>query len=771
MRSAVDPVLPRSPVAPEQAGSSRSEAPSEAPPEVESFDLGVEGMTCGACASRLERVLGRVPGVVDARVNYATERAAVDYRGGEVGLAELRRAVEDAGFGVREGREGDGEAGAEARAAAERRRLGIEALLAAAGSALVMALSMPHHVPGLHGLPPLLRVLGQVAVAALVVYGAGARFTRGAVASVRHRAPDMNTLVALGTTAAFVHGLATWARVGGAAQAEARGLYFDGAAMIVAFLLLGRWLEIRARHGAARSLRGLALLRPEQATLLRGGERIPVPAADLIPGDRVLVRPGERIPADGLVLDGRSAVDEQIVTGESIPVDKGPGDEVTGGTLNASGALTVRVRRAGRDGTLERILALVRAAQEEKAGLQRLADRVSAVFVPVVMGVAALAFTAWVAAGQPERGFFSAVAVLLVACPCALGLATPVAVLVGTGRGARLGLLLRGGDSLERAGAITDVVFDKTGTLTLGRPEVVSVHSLGPLPEGEVLALAAAVERSSEHPLAQAVVRAAASRGGIPEAEDFRSVPGGGVLATVAGRAVRIGSPRFLAAAGISGAEGVAAAADALAERGETPVAIAVDGRAVAVLGLQDRERPDAARAVAELRGMGLRIHLLSGDSRAAAQAVAARLGIHRVEAEVDPADKADRVRALRGEGRVVAMVGDGVNDAPALAAADLGIALGTGTDAARAAAGITLVQGDLTKVGRAIRLAKATVRTIRQNLAWAFVYNLVAIPVAAGALVPAFGIALDPAMAGAAMALSSLSVVLNSLRLGSAGS
>ncbi len=715
-------------------------------------------MTCAACAARLTRVLSRADGVAEAQVNYATARARVVVEAEGPQLAELRRVVQGAGFDVPR-RPPPGRADeAELERRSERRlarTLWLRTGLAALGSLLVMALSMGW-LPGLAMDSRPAQVAAGL-LAAAVVWGAGWPFWRGAVAAARHGSTTMDTLIALGSGTAVAW--SAWQ------LAAARGgdVWFDGAAMLVSFILLGKALEGRARGRASEAIRGLMDLRVATARVQRGDEvEEEVPVELLEAGDRVVVGPGQRLPVDGLVVDGSSAVDQSAMTGEGLPTERGPGDPVMGGTVNGPGRLVVEATSVGADTALEQVIRLVREAQGRAAPVQRLADRISAVFVPSVIGVALLVGLGWYLGGAGvETAVRRFVTVVIVACPCALGLATPTAVLVGTGIGARLGILVRGGPALERAGAITDVAFDKTGTLTRGEPVVTTVV-------GDVLAIAAAAEQPSEHPLAGAVLARAEAEGvEVRPPEAFEAVPGRGIRAEVEGREVLVGSARFLREQEVAGLDRIDEGVEAAKGRGESLLLVAVDGEAAGFLGASDPARDDAAPALALLTSRELDLHLLTGDGPAAAATVAAAVGVshERTHAALLPADKLALLEGLRANGRVVAMVGDGINDAPALAAADVGIALGTGTDVAIEAADIALVSGDLSGVARAIALSRATMRTIRQNLAWAFGYNLLLIPVAAGALIP-LGLEIGPAWAGAAMAASSVSVVTNALRL-----
>jgi cation-transporting ATPase V/Cu+-exporting ATPase len=705
-------------------------------------DFSVEGMTCGSCAARVQRVLSRQDGVERADVNLATARARVVYRDGAVSLDDLRAAVDRIGYRI---------APLERTppadpAAAWGRRAVLAAPLAAATVALAMW-------PGGVAERGWAR-LAMLALATPVQFWAGWPFLREAVRRARRRSASMDTLISLGTLAAY--GFSVAQLVTGGAD-----LYFESAAVIVTFLVIGRWLEARATGRAGQAIRALLELGAKQARVLRDGAEVLVPVERLAVGDLLVVRPGEKIPTDGEVVGGSSAVDESMLTGESVPVAKAPGDAVAGATVNAGGALTVRATRVGADTALARIVRLVEDAQASKGPAQRLADRVSAVFVPAVIGVAALAFAGWATiGGDPLAGLVAAVAVLIVACPCALGLATPTAVMAGTGRGADLGILIKSVASLERARAIRTVVLDKTGTLTRGRMELTELVPAEGQDTDELLRLAGAAERSSEHPIGQAIAGVAAGRpGGLPEATGFGALAGRGVRAEVEGRSVWVGRRKLVAEAGLVLPEALDDRAERLEAGGRTAVLAGWDGQVRGVLALADTPKDGAAGAVARLRAMGLEVAMITGDAARTAEAVAGQVGIARVMAEVLPEDKVAEIVRLQGEGRVVAMVGDGVNDAPALARADLGIAIGTGTDVAIESSDLTLVRGDLDGVATAIELSRRTGRIIRQNLGWAFAYNLAALPLAA------FGL-LSPIIAGAAMALSSVSVVTNSLRL-----
>ncbi|MFC7477282.1 heavy metal translocating P-type ATPase [Dankookia sp. GCM10030260] len=707
-------------------------------------ELGIGGMTCATCALRVEKALTKVPGVLAASVNLATETASVRMLAGTEEAA-LAAAIARAGYSVRAAETTEAETAAQG--GRERRDLILAALLTAPFLAGMVGMAfgadwMPH---------PYL----QLALAIPVQFWLGARFYRAGWAALRAGTGNMDLLVALGTSAAF--GLSVWmlARHG---EHAAHHLYFEASATVILFILLGKWLEARARRATGAAIRALLELRPRTARRLdaRGAEE-EVPAIALAIGDRVVVRPGERIPADGLVLEGRAGVDESALTGESRAVEKEPGATVSTGTIALDGRLVVEARAVGGETVLARVAALVAAAQASRAPVQKLVDRVSAVFVPVVIGIAALTLLGWLLAGVgAEVAVLRAVAVLVIACPCALGLATPAAIMAGTGAAARAGILVRDAEAIERAQGVTLVAFDKTGTLTEGRPRLAAAHGAD---QATALRLAAALQAGSEHPLARAVLAAAGPD--LPPVQDFRALPGRGVAGRVAGRALLLGSPRALAESAADPGP-LAAAAEAESAQGRTLawlVETAPSLRVLALLAFEDAEKPGAAAAIAGLRALGVKAAMISGDSSAAAGAVAARLGLDDVAAEVLPDGKAARIQAWQQAGERVAMVGDGVNDAPALAAADLGIAMGTGTDVAIQAAAITLLRGDPALVPAALDITRRTLGKIRQNLGWAFGYNLVGLPLAAAGL-------LSPPIAGAAMALSSVSVLANALLL-----
>ena len=745
------------------------------PAPLAELSLPVVGMTCASCVNRVERYLNKADGVAAATVNLANERATVRYDPALIDRGGLVSAIEAAGYEVGrdvaaealEGGEDAALAADERARAAERREL-LWSALAATGIGLAMMAVMlwPGGVPW-----PMERVnVWMLAPATFVQFVLGRRFLVRAAKGLRHGELTMDTLVAMGTLAAYGYSLAITLVPELVMDAGLRGeTYFDSAAVIIGLVLLGRWLEARAKGQAAGAVKALLKLRPDTARVLRDGREQDLPVDQVRAGDLLRVRPGDRVPVDGAIVEGASALDESMLTGESIPVERGAGDRVIGATMNASGSFVMRAERVGRDTTLAQIVRLVEQAQGSKAPIQRVADAVTGWFVPAVVVIATLTFLGWMLVGPEPRLPFalsSAVAVLIIACPCAMGLATPTAIMVGTGKGAEAGILVRDGAALESAERVRTVVLDKTGTITRGAPTLQAVHAHA-LAEDELVSVAAAAERGSEHPLAEAIVRGAEDRGlPVGSAEHFEAVAGGGVRATVDGREVRIGTERFLADEGIA-ADALAQVASAEAEQGRTPVLVAIDGAAAGVLSLADPVKPESAEAIRRLHAAGVDVWMITGDRAAVAGAIGQQVGIGpaRILAEVRPEDKAARVAELQARGRV-AMVGDGINDAPALARADLGVAIGTGADVAVQASDVTLVGDDLRAVPAAIRLSRATMRTIRQNLGWAFGYNVLLIPVAAGLLYPLTGWLLSPALAAGAMALSSVSVVTNSLRL-----
>ncbi|MCS7312651.1 MAG: heavy metal translocating P-type ATPase [Acidobacteria bacterium] len=757
--------------------------PAEASPAAESafpalspevWTVPIRGMHCASCVERIERTLRRQPGVLEATVDLARGTAYVRVIPGVAQRKGLAQAIAAVGYRV---------VAVETRPVREtwvhreyrdyRWRFWVSAVLTAG----ILLLELPSMLGLSMGLPhgPWTNWLLLV-LAAPVQFWAGMPFLRGAWATVRRGSADMNTLVALSTLTAFLYSLAVTLLAGtrhSTPGTQDLHTYFDTSATIITLVLLGRVLETRARAQTGEALQRLMTLQPTTARVLRDGIETEVPVEDLRVGDLVVLRPGDRVPVDGEVVEGFSTVDESSVTGESVPADKGPGDRVVSGTLNQMGRLVFRTTQVGEATVLQQMIRLVERAQASKAPIQRLADWISARFVPAVLGVAVATFLAWALWGPEPRwvnAMISAIAVLIIACPCALGLATPTAVVVGVGRGAIQGILVKNAETFEKAHRLRVIVFDKTGTLTTGELRVQTVESLDPrVSEADVLRLAASVEQASEHPIAQAIVEAARERGLEPAAvEDFRAEPGVGVRGIVEGRRVVVGTASVLEREVVSTdiAESARVRMEALGQRGETPVGVVVDGRPIGIVTVADRVRPEASAVLRDLQSMGIRTVMLTGDISATAAAIARELGIDEYRARVLPHEKAAHIQDLQATGAVVGMVGDGINDAPALAQADVGIAIGRGTDIAIESAEIVLLRNDLRGVVDAVRLARATVRTIRQNLFLSFIYNVLAIPIAAGVLYPSLGLRLHPSLAAAAMAMSSVSVVTNSLRL-----
>ena len=719
------------------------------------MEFEVTGMTCGSCSARVEKILNRQAGVSTAAVNLATERATVSYDATAIAPEDLVKAVAKAGYGLAPAAARAGHGGRDAAIDDDHARHASEALQSVWLVRILVAwpLSLAVLVLGMGYMHDPWARYASLVLTIPVQFWAGWPFLTAAATRARNLTANMDTLIAMGTLAAFT--FSTYQVLFAGHHSDH---YFDTAALVIAFLLLGRWFEARAKSRAGSAIRALLELGAKDARVVdpASGEETLVPVGAVTIGQLVRVRPGEKVPVDGQVVDGRSAVDESMLTGESVPVDKQPGDEVAGATINTEGVLTVRTTAVGGDTALARIVRLVEDAQGTKAPVQRLADRTAGIFVPIVLAIAAATFLGWtVFAGDANEGLVAAIAVLIIACPCALGLATPTAIMVGTGRGASLGVLIKGGEVLERSQKIDTVVFDKTGTLTQGRMTLTDVVPAAGQDEAELRALAAAAEAGSEHPVGRAIVEGQTH----PAATDFRSTPGRGVVATVEGRTVHVGSRRLLGDAGLTVGDDLRKALDDLEAQGRTAVLAGWDGAARGVLAVADTVRPEARAVVDELRSLGVDVAMITGDNARTAAAIADGLGITTVRAEVLPEDKVAEVRALQAEGKVVAMVGDGVNDAPALVQADLGIAIGSGTDVAIESSDITLLSADLHGVPRAIALSRRTFRTILQNLGWAFGYNVAAIPLAALGR-------LDPVIAGAAMAFSSVSVVTNSLRL-----
>ncbi len=733
------------------------------------IDLSVAGMECASCVARVEKALRARDGVLKASVNLATGKARVEYLPSRLTAADLKAAVESAGYKVLDTGEAAEAEDVERLVREKEYKVLTRKLVAGAVLAVPIFFGNMHHV--FPWIPPFLANAFVLWILTTPVeFLIGWQFHRGAWKSLRHRTADMNTLISVGTLAAYLYSAAatlfpSFFRAAGVAP----DVYFDTAAVIIVLILFGRWLEARAKARTSEAVRKLAGLQPKTARVIREGVERDIPIAEVVAGDLVVVRPGERIPVDGVVREGRSAVDESMISGESIPAEKKLGDEVIGATINKTGSFKFEATKIGKDTVLAQIIRLVQEAQGSKAPIQRLADVIASYFVPVVISIAVVTFVVWYAFGPAPsltRALLNFVAVMIIACPCALGLATPTAVMVGTGRGAEHGILIKGGESLETAHRLTTIVFDKTGTLTKGEPAVTDLFVVGEYSETDLLRWAASAEKSSEHPLGAAVVSRARERGielGAPEL--FQALEGRGIEARIGGRNILIGNAGLMGERGVDFRDCASKPAELEAE-GKTVMLVAVDGRPAGCIAVADTLKESAPLAVAKLKAMGLEVVLLTGDNRLTARAVARQAGIEAVLAEVLPQDKVAEVKRLQAAGKKVAMVGDGINDAPALAQADIGIAIGTGTDVALEASDITLIRGDLGGVASAIELSRRTIRTIKQNLFWAFIYNTAGIPVAAGLLYPFFGIVLNPMIASAAMAASSVSVVSNSLRL-----
>ena len=740
----------------------------EARTELEQARLSVLGMTCASCVLAIDRTLRGVPGVTEANVNLAAEQASVSFDPRQVTPAEMISAIQHVGYDARVA--GGLQESQEADEHAKRRDLRILMLKFGLGAPMAVLLFVGSSGDLFRWDPGILaNHYLQFGLAAPVQFWVGWQFLASAWKSARHRMADMNTLIAAGTLAAFSYSsVATFAE-GALPESAAGKVYYDTAAIIITLILLGRLLEARAKAQTSGAIRKLVGLQPNNARVIRGGEEMEVAISEVRIGDRLTVRPSEKVPVDGVVLSGASSVDESMVTGESAPVDKGLGDRVIGATINTTGAFTMEATRVGEDGLLGQIALMVRDAQGSRASIQRLVDVVAGYFVPGVMLVAFATFAAWtLAPSDPElnRSIAAAVAVLIIACPCALGLATPTSIMVGTGKGTEFGVLVRNAETLETAYRVDTVIFDKTGTLTYGEPTLSHIRTAPGFTEARILGLVASAEKLSEHPVARAILSAAEEKDvALSEPSEFSMEPGKGIQAETDGHAVAVGNEALMTSLGVS-IEFLLDDFQALAKAGNTPMFVAVDQRPAAVIAVADTLKEDAAQAVSELKRMGIRTMMITGDNRYAARAIADQVGIDEVIAEVLPQDKISRVAELQQEGRIVAMVGDGINDAPALAQANVGIAIGAGTDIAIEAADVTLMGDRLSAVVTAIRLSGATIRNIKQNLFFAFVYNTAGIPIAAGVLYPFFGLLLNPGIAALAMAASSLSVTMNALRL-----
>ncbi len=743
-------------------------------PRVERVTVPIKGMHCAACVGKVERALKSVSGVREATVNLATERATVVFDPAAAGVPALREAVAAAGYEIvpsapRAADAREAERVREAEKLEERRALRLRFSVGAVLSAALVLGAMPEVFPWAPGWlrnPWLL-----LALATPVQFWVGASFHVGLLRDLRYRSASMSTLVSIGTNAAYFFSLALtiWPHALIGLRHAGTMTYYETGAVVITLVVLGRWLEARARGRTSEAIRRLVSLAPRTARVLREGADADVPVDAVVVGDLIRLRPGERVPVDGVVVEGASTIDESMLTGESLPVEKTAGSSVFGGTVNRTGSFVFRATRVGAETTLARIIRLVEEAQGSRAPIQRLADRVAAVFVPIVLALAALTFGAWWLLGPEPALLFAvtnAVAVLVIACPCAMGLATPTAIMVGTGKGAEHGILIRSAAALELLHRVSTVVLDKTGTLTVGRPVVTDLVPAAGVSADDLLAFGAAAEQGSEHPLGEAIVTRAKERGlALAPVSEFRAVSGQGVDALAADGRILLGTARLMAARGV-GVSALEPAVARLAGEGKTAVYVAFGGEAQGVIAVADVIKPEAAAAVAALRRLGVDVIMLTGDARLTALAIARQAGIDRVLAEVLPQDKAGTVKSLQAEGRQVAMVGDGINDAPALAQADVGIAMGSGSDVAIDAADVTLMRGDLRGVVAAVELSRRTIRVIKENLFWAFGYNAVLVPVATGVLYPLWGILLSPMLAGAAMAFSSVSVVTNSLRL-----
>jgi Cu+-exporting ATPase len=733
--------------------------------------LPVQGMSCASCVNKVEKALKSLKGVVNVNVNFATERASVEYLSGEVTIRDFKRVVQDAGYELLEVKEED---------IVEKERLAREAELSSlkwkfiTGAILLIPILILMYGASLlekwFGLSNQTNFFIQFVLATPVQFWAGRQFYVGFWKAAKHKTSDMNTLIAVGTSAAYIYSLiATFLPHLFMVKGVMLDVYFDTSAAIIVLILLGRSLEARAKGRTSEAIKKLIGLQPKTARVIRNGNEVDIPVGDVTLGDIVVVRPGEKIPVDGFVKEGHSSVDESMVTGESLPVEKNVADTVIGATINKTGTFRFEATKVGKDTVLAQIIRLVQEAQGSKPPIARMVDVIASTFVPVVIALAIITFIVWYFFGpQPTLtyAFLNFVAVLIIACPCALGLATPTSIMVGTGKGAENGILIRGAEALETAHQLNTIVLDKTGTLTRGEPSVTDIVESETFSEKEILTLAASAEKGSEHPLGESIVRKAKEEGlSLFEPRDFQAIAGHGIEATVDSKRVLLGNLRLMEERKIA-LNGLAAKAELLSGEGKTPMFLAVDGRAAGIIAVADTLKENSKEAVEAFHRMGLEVVMLTGDNERTARAIAQQIGIDRVLAEVLPERKAEEIRKLQSEGKKVGMVGDGINDAPALAQANVGIAIGTGTDVAMEASDITLIGGDLRGIVTAIALSKATIRNIKQNLFWAFAYNTILIPVAAGVLFPFFGILLNPIFAAAAMAFSSVTVVSNAIRL-----
>jgi Cu+-exporting ATPase len=739
--------------------------------KVEKVTLPVQGMTCASCVNKVEKALRSLKGVVSVSVNFATERASVEYIPEEVTITDLKRAVRDAGYQVLEVKEED--IVEKERLARERElsRLQWKFIIGAILLVPILLLMYGAHVfEKWVGLPKEMNFLIQFLLATPVQFWAGWQFYVGFWKATKHKTSDMNTLIAVGTSAAYLYSLiAMFFPHLFMVKGLMLDVYFDTSAAIIVLILLGRFLEARAKGRTSEAIKKLIGLQPKTARVIRNGNEADIPVEEVGQGDLVVVRPGEKIPVDGIVREGYSSVDESMVTGESLPVEKKAGDSVIGATMNKSGTFKFEATKVGKDTVLAQIIRLVQEAQGSKPPIARMVDVIASYFVPIVIAIAIVTFIVWYFFGPHPAltyAFLNFVAVLIIACPCALGLATPTSIMVGTGKGAENGILIRGAEALETAHQLKTIVLDKTGTLTKGEPSVTDIVDSEKFSRKEILFLAASAEKGSEHPLGEAIVNKAKEENLVLlDPKDFQAIAGHGIEATIDSKRILLGNPKLMEEKKIF-LNGFSEKAESLSGEGKTPMFLAVDGEAAGIIAVADTLKESSKEAVGALHRMGLEVVMLTGDNQRTAKAIAQQIGINRVLAEVLPEMKAEEVKRLQAEGKKVGMVGDGINDAPALAQADVGIAIGTGTDVAMESSDITLIGGDLRGVVTAIALSKATIRNIRQNLFWAFAYNTILIPVAAGALFPFFGILLNPIFAAGAMAFSSVTVVSNALRL-----
>jgi len=749
------------------------ESENEKTTELSTVKIAVSGMSCASCVERVEKSLRRTDGVLSASVNFAAETATVTYAPSRITVNDLKRAIESAGaYKAMDVTLGADALDQEQRTReAELRTLRAKFIFAAAVGAILFIGGFQHLIPGLRSIPREIMHIFFFVITTPVMIWSGKQFFTGFWIALKHMTADMNTLIAVGTASAFLYSAAAtfFPRFFQQSGFNAE-VYYDTSAIIIALILLGRLLEARAKGQTSEAIKKLMGLQPKTARVARGSEEIDIPVDDVQVGDIIIVRPGEKVPVDGIVTDGYSAVDESMVTGESIPVEKHPADKVTGATINKTGSFKFKATRVGKDTTLAQIIKLVHDAQSSKAPIQRMADIIAGIFVPIVIAIAVTTFIIWYFFGPSPPltyALLNFVAVLIIACPCALGLATPTAIMVGTGRGAELGILIKDGESLEMSHRINTIVFDKTGTLTEGKPEVTDIVIINnDFDNKQLLALAASVEKNSEHPLSEAILKKTKEYNAAPtDPRHFEAIPGQGIKATINVSKVLIGNFTLMRENKVETSR-FADKADLLSSAGKTTMLIAVDGQPAGIIAVADTLKENSREAVKKLKHLGIEVIMITGDNPRTAAAIAHEAGIDRALAEVLPENKAAEIKKLQGAGKLVAMVGDGINDAPALAQADVGIAIGTGTDVAMETSDITLIRSDLNSVVAAIRLSKRTMTTIKQNLFWAFIYNTLGIPIAAGVLYPFFGILLTPVFAAAAMAFSSVSVVTNSLRL-----